>query len=81
MSHFLWKTLNKLSSEYRAFQHSINEYSRLTPEQAKAQTRQQLYQYLVYCRTYSSYWRERWPKEAEKFTPEEAEDVLALLPR
>lgn len=80
MSHFLWKTLNKLSSEYRVFQHSINEYSRLTPEQAKAQTRRQLYQYLVYCRTYSSYWRERWPKEAEKFSPEEAEDVLALLP-
>jgi len=43
--------------------------------------RRRLHEYLVYCRTYSAYWRERWPKEAMNFHAEEAEDVLALLPR
>lgn len=80
MSRFLWTTVNKFSQEYTSFQNSILKYSHLTPEQAKTQTKRQLYQYLLYCRTYSLYWRERWPKEAENFTPEEAEDVLALLP-
>lgn len=80
MSRFLWATANKFSWEYSRFQKLIYHYSLLTPEQAKTQLRKQLYQYLNYCRTYSSYWRERWPKEVEKFTPEEAEDVLALLP-
>ncbi len=80
MSRFLWSTVNKFSWEYSRFQNLIHNYSYLTPEQAKTQIRQQLYQYLNYCRTYSSYWRERWPKGVKNFTPEEAEDVLALLP-
>lgn len=71
---------NSLFPEYKRFKHSIDEYVRLSPEQAAAETRRRLHQYLVYCRTYSPYWRERWPKEAEHFSPEEAEQVLALLP-
>jgi phenylacetate-CoA ligase len=80
MSRLLWTIANSFSPEYRRFKRSIDKYIHLTPEQAAAQTRRRLYQYLVYCRTYSPYWRDRWPKEAARFSPDEAEDVLALLP-
>ncbi|MGH9929247.1 MAG: hypothetical protein ACREA9_08465 [Pyrinomonadaceae bacterium] len=58
----------------------IQRYVQLDPETAARQTRESLYQYLIYCRTYSPFWRERWPAEARDFRPEEAEHVLALLP-
>ncbi|HEV7747319.1 MAG TPA: hypothetical protein VGO56_20145 [Pyrinomonadaceae bacterium] len=58
----------------------IQQYVQLEPEVAAKQTRQALYQYLVYCRTYSPFWRERWPTEARDFRAEDAEHVLALLP-
>src|SRR5256885_5523092 len=81
MGRHLWSLVNHLSPEYRRHKRAIREFVGLDPERAAAETRRRLHQYLVYCRTYSAYWRERWPKEAMNFSPEEAEDVLALLPR
>src|SRR6185295_1893009 len=58
----------------------IDRYVRLSAEDAAAQSRSLLHQYLHYCRRYSPYWRERWPSHVARFGPDEAEDVLALLP-
>ena len=80
MGRLSWAIVNNLSAEYRRFRRSIKEYIGLNPEEAAAETRRRLYQYLIYCRTYSPYWRERWPREVKDFAPAEAEDVLALLP-
>ncbi|MGB7924613.1 MAG: hypothetical protein WCF57_15335 [Pyrinomonadaceae bacterium] len=80
MGRFAWSLVNNLSAEYRRFRRSITEYVGLSPEEAAAESRRHLHRYLIYCRTYSPYWRERWPKEAEDFTPAEADEVLALLP-
>lgn len=77
---WLWAIANNFSQEYRNFKSFIHKYVQLSPEQAKKESQKQLYKYLVYCRTYSPYWRDRWPKTAQCFRPEEAEDVLALLP-
>lgn len=80
MGRFSWAIVNNLSSEYRRFRRAIKEYVALSPEEAAAESRRRLYQYLTYYRAYSPYWRERWPQEAKDFTPAEAEEVLALLP-
>jgi len=61
-------------------QRCIQRYVQQDPETAARQTRESLYQYLIYCRSYSPFWRERWPAEARDFRPEDAEHVLALLP-
>lgn len=81
MGRYLWSFVNHLSAEYRGYKRAIKEFVGLDPERAALESRRRLYEYLIYCRTYSTYWRERWPKEAMNFRPEEAEDVLALLPR
>src|ERR1041385_8307550 len=81
MGQHLWSFINHLSPDYRRQKRLIREFVALDPEQAGTVTRRRLHDYLVYCRTYSTYWRERWPREAMNFSPEEAEDVLALLPR
>jgi phenylacetate-CoA ligase len=59
----------------------IRGYVALSPEKAKVESQKLLHRYLRYCQQYSPYWRERWPKDAETFSLDEAEDVLALLPR
>jgi hypothetical protein len=81
MSRLLWRAANQLSSEYARYRRYIDRYVRLSQEEASRETTRTLYQYLTYCRAYSAFWRERWPKEAQEFSPEEANDVLALLPR
>lgn len=80
MSRLLWRLVNGSFPEYRRMSRFIERYVGLSPEEAARQNRKLLYRYLTYCRTYSPYWRKRWPKEAETFQPEEAEDVLAMLP-
>lgn len=80
MSRLFWKVSNGIFPEYRQMKRYIGAYVRLSPEAAAKQTRQSLYRYLNYCRTYSPYWRERWPTEAQDFLPEEVDDVLRLLP-
>jgi phenylacetate-CoA ligase len=81
MGRHLWSFANQLSPEYRQHKREIQQFVSLDPERAAAEARRRLHRYLIYCRTYSAYWREHWPPEAMKFSAEEAEDVLALLPR
>jgi phenylacetate-coenzyme A ligase PaaK-like adenylate-forming protein len=80
VSRLLWKVANGLYPGYGQMTRFIEQYVRLSPERASAETRASLYQYLQYCRRYAPYWRDRWPSHAERFGPEDAEDVLALLP-
>jgi phenylacetate-coenzyme A ligase PaaK-like adenylate-forming protein len=80
LSRLLWQAANLLSREYGRQRRYIAGYVKLTPVGAREQTKRALHRFLTYCRTYSPYWRERWPKEAESFCPEEADEVLALLP-
>jgi phenylacetate-coenzyme A ligase PaaK-like adenylate-forming protein len=80
MSRLFWKAANGVFPEYRRMQRLIQRYIQLDQETAARQTRESLYQYLIYCRSYSPFWRERWPAEARDFRSEDAEHVLALLP-
>src|SRR5262245_19935672 len=80
MSRLLWQVASGLDPGYLPMKRFIDRYVRLSPQSAAAETRSLLYQYLQYCRRYSRYWRERWPAHATRFGPDEAEDVLALLP-
>lgn len=80
VSRLLWKVANGLSPGYGEMTRFIDRYVRLAPEDAAAQSRSLLYQYLQYCRRYSPYWRDRWPSQAARFGLDEAEDVLAELP-
>ena len=81
MSRLIWRAANQLSSEYVRYRRYIDRYVRLSREDASREATRTLYQYLTYCRAYSTFWRDRWPKEGQEFSPEEANDVLALLPR
>src|SRR5262245_39689216 len=80
MSRLLWKIANGFDPGYGEMTRFIDRYVRLSPQRAAAETRSLLSQYLHYCRRYSPYWRERWPSHAARFGPDDAEDVLALLP-
>ena len=80
MSSWFWRAANSLDREYRQFALAIRHYVSLSPEDAKREYRQRLYRYMRYCQEYSSFWKERWPKECGEFKAEEAEDVLAQLP-
>jgi phenylacetate-coenzyme A ligase PaaK-like adenylate-forming protein len=80
MSRALWRLATAFLPEYRRFAGLISDFARQNVRQARTEVQKSLYQYLVYCRTYSPYWRERWPKEAWDFGPSEADDVLRLLP-
>lgn len=80
MSRLFWKVANGFFPEYSRMKKHIGHYTSLSREEAARESRESLYQYLNYCRTYSPYWRERWPAHARNFTPQEAEEVLRLLP-
>ena len=80
MARVLWTVANAFSPEYRRFQRNIAAFVRLDPARAAVRSQESLHKYLTYCRTYSPYWRERWPKEAANFAIEEADHVLKLLP-
>lgn len=80
MRHLLWSLANTWDREYRLTRRYIRHYVGLTPVAAAAESRRRLHRYLEYCRIYSPYWKERWPREIKQFAAEEAEDVLALLP-
>ncbi|MEX2140408.1 MAG: AMP-binding protein [Pirellulales bacterium] len=80
MKRLVWKWANLFSPSYRQFRRAMAIWSKAGPAEAAAGSAVRLHHYLVYCRTYSPYWRKRWPPEAEQFTPGEAEQVLALLP-
>ena len=80
MGQRLWKLVNSLSGEYRRFGRYIDQYTSLSLEKARQESNRQLHAYLIYCREYSRYWRERWPRDAEKFSIDEAPHVLKLLP-
>jgi phenylacetate-CoA ligase len=75
-----WKAANQLSGDYRTFQLELQRWAALDPAAAAADADARLHRYLNYCRTYSSYWRERWPADVRTFAPDEASEVLALLP-
>lgn len=75
-----WSGANLLDGEYRHFRREIELWSRGSARDAADARRRRLHRYLEYCRDHSAYWRERWPAEGLRFAPEEAEDVLRLLP-
>jgi len=81
MKQILWKWANAFSPTYRQFRRALDTWKGSTPAAAAAESAIRLHRYLVYCRTYSRYWRERWPRDAEQFTPADAHHVLELLPR
>jgi len=67
----------------RTYQGALREaaaFVACSPDRAERILTDKLWRYLRYCRKYSRYWRERWPREAEAFSPAEVRDVLAILP-
>ncbi len=80
IKRFIWAWANALLPSYREFHRSLDNWAHSTPAQTAAESATRLYRYLIYCRKYSPYWRERWPRDAKGFTPTEADEVLSLLP-
>ena len=76
----LWSIVNSLSPDYRWQRSRLRRWWAMDPEQAAADTRHRLWQYLHYCLRYSRFWQERWPEKFREFAVDEAEAVLRQLP-
>ncbi|MBI5502671.1 MAG: hypothetical protein HY907_20665 [Deltaproteobacteria bacterium] len=81
IDNWLYEGVNWLDRDYAAAAADAGAFVYSTPDEASRLVRSKLHSYMIYCRRFSPFWRERWPREAEAFAADEAEDVLALLPR
>ncbi len=80
LGQYLYRLSRGVQADYRRAAAGAREFVHGDEKVARTRLCWKLWRYLNYCKEFSGFWRERWPREWETFSPDEAPAVLAALP-
>jgi len=80
VNRLLYRFVNRLCTQYSTAKRETRVFSTLGVRAANEYLNRKLWRYLVYCKEFSPFWRERWPSKWDVFSWEEAQSVLQALP-